>query len=282
MKGKPLTQEHKEKISKSHIGLPSPMKGKHQSMETKIKIGIANTGKIRSEESLKRQSESHLGKTQSIETRNKRSITMTGKKHPNRPHPVSDKTKKRLSDINIGKRHSTETKKKISELQKGKWCLDKNPNWQGGTSFFPYCPKFNGSLKDNVRATFEFKCQFPGCELTQEETGRKHEVHHVFAEKMTCCEQNIKEMDSVRNRLPKDVAMFGEPSFTELEITYIRMMVPLCKKHHTKVGHERWDLPYEETVYRKYFSELIMNKYGGKCWRTQEETTSSLSQGVLA
>jgi hypothetical protein len=95
---------------------------------------------------------------------------------------------------------------------------------------------------------------------------KKHHVHHVFVEKMTCCEHNIKDMDIVRKRLPKTVAKFGELDFTEEEIMYIRMMVPLCAKHHAKVGKEKTDMPYEDTIYRKFFAELIINEYDGKCF----------------
>lgn len=55
-------------------------KGKH-TPESKRKIGIGNTGKVRSDEAKKRIGKCHKGKVESPETRLKKSLSRTGKKH---------------------------------------------------------------------------------------------------------------------------------------------------------------------------------------------------------
>lgn len=65
------TEEHRKKISDSHVGEKNPMFGKHLSEETKKKLSESHTGKHHSEESRKRISESLTGRTLSEETRKK-------------------------------------------------------------------------------------------------------------------------------------------------------------------------------------------------------------------
>ena len=66
--------------------------------------------------------------------------------------------------------------------------------------------------------------------------------------------------------------MFGEPEFSELEIAYIRMMVPMCISCHSRVHKEELnETHYQETKWRKYFVEMINSTYGGKCCFTKEE-----------
>lgn len=77
------------------------MSGFKFNQESKDKMGAANRGRIRSEET-----KSKLSK---LSTGNKNSL---GHKH-------SEETKTVLSKINIGKTHSEETKQKISELFSG-------------------------------------------------------------------------------------------------------------------------------------------------------------------
>lgn len=172
-----------------------------------------------------------------------------------------------MCKVNLGRHPSESTKKKqrISKLG------EKSHFWKGGRSFDPYCPKFNRQFKDNVRKRFGYKCVFPECGKTKKENrNRELSVHHLFTEKMACCESRIEEMEILRKRLPKTVAKFGEPEFTEEEIMYIRMMVPLCMSHHQKVKTEEIkELPFEDTIYRKYFAELIMREYNGKCWDSE-------------
>jgi hypothetical protein len=45
-----------------------------------------------------------------------------------------------------GTKRNEETRRKLSECKQG----EKHPNWKGGISFEPYCPKFNADLKRRV------------------------------------------------------------------------------------------------------------------------------------
>ena len=136
---------------------------------------------------------------------------------------------------------------------------------RGGVSFGKYCPKFNPELKENVRNFFGGRCVI--CGKTKEENNNERlSVHHVFTEKMACCESIIADMDTVRKRFPKEVAQFGNANFSPLEIIYIRMMTPLCRSHHSYVEGEDINMPFEQTKYRKYLANLIMNNYGGNCY----------------
>jgi hypothetical protein len=240
----PVSEEECIKRSERNRGENNPMFGVHltHSEETRQIMSEKARGKPKSDTHKENMSKSRIGKKMA---------------------PLSEERKRKIGEFFKNIPRTQQWRDNIGATKKG----DKHHNWQGGISFFPYCPKFNDTLRENVRSRFHGKCVFPGCGKTKEENkGRKLHVHHVFVEKMTCCEHNIEDMDAVRKRLPKNVARFGEQDFTELEITYIRMMVPLCSSHHAKVGREPLDLPYEDTVYRKYFAELIMNEYGGKCW----------------
>jgi hypothetical protein len=157
-------------------------------------------------------------------------------------------------------RHLYCSKECYTEFARGK----NSHMYDHGQTFYPYCEKFDERLKEKVRHFFGDACVM--CEATKEKNHNKRmDVHHVFIEKLACCESKIEEKDLVRSRLPLEIACFGQPEFSELEILYIRMMVPLCQSCHVKVHHESNDLKFEETVYRKMFSEMIMNDYGGKC-----------------
>jgi hypothetical protein len=114
---------------------------------------------------------------------------------------------------------------------------DKHPLWQGGISFEPYCPKFNDTFKERVRAYFDHKC----IECGEPENGKKLHVHHVHYDKSSCCDPNVP-----------------------------RMFVPLCTSCHTKTNHNR-----EE--WRQHFEQLIISYYGGRSYYTQEEWDNLIS-----
>jgi group I intron endonuclease len=83
MLGRHLSEEHKQKISKSHIG-------KHRSEETKRKISKAQSGennywygKHRSEETKRKMSESLAGRIFSEEHKRKISESLIGENSPN-------------------------------------------------------------------------------------------------------------------------------------------------------------------------------------------------------
>jgi hypothetical protein len=96
------------------------------------------------------------------------------------------------------KKHSTETIKKMKnaknkgQFKKGMtpWCKglklpklskarmgEKNPMWNGGTSFLPYGSKFNKGLKEQIKKRDKYKCQL--CYKAQEKLKYLLEVHHI-------------------------------------------------------------------------------------------------------
>jgi len=83
---------------------------------------------------------------------------------------------------------------------------------------------------------------------------------------------NVKEIDELRKLFPKEIARFGEPEFSDDELIRIRMMVPLCKSCHLKTT-----IKSKEEYYINFFDNLIMEKYGGKCYYTEDEYWETLN-----
>jgi len=63
----------------------------------------------------------------------------------------------------------------------------KNPNWLGGISFEPYCPKFNNDLRRRIRSFFNYECVLCG-KTAEENRSRQLSCHHVMYNKMSCCD----------------------------------------------------------------------------------------------
>lgn len=115
---------------------------------------------------------------------------------------------------------------------------DKHPSWQGGLSFEPYCPKFNDTFKERVRAYFGYKC----LECGTPQNGSKLHVHHVHYNKTSCCDPNV----------PK-------------------MFVPLCRSCHSKTNH------HNREEWRQHFEQILISQYGGRSYYTQEEWDSIMN-----
>lgn len=107
------------------------------SEEHKRKIGEAHKGKVVSEETRKKLSESH--KNPSEETRRKiveNRRSMSGENNPMYGKHHTEESKRKIGESNKGnqspmkgRKHSEETKKKISEAHKGKRTGKDNPNY---------------------------------------------------------------------------------------------------------------------------------------------------------
>ena len=106
-KGKCLSKETKEKLSKAN-------KGKKLSKETKLKISNGNKGKKLSDEVKLKISNGNKGKKLSDETKRKMSESAKARQ------PMNETTKKKLSMANKGKKLSDAHKQKISNSNKGK------------------------------------------------------------------------------------------------------------------------------------------------------------------
>lgn len=79
--------------------------------------------------------------------------------------------------------------------------------WKGGVSFEPYCHKFNKRFKESIREKFGRVCFL--CPTTEEENGRKLNVHHVNYNKDCLCDDSECEF------------------------------VPLCDSCHSKTNHNQ-------------------------------------------
>jgi hypothetical protein len=82
-----------------------------------------------------------------------------------------------------------------------------HPNWRGGISFEPYCPKFTERLKEKIRETFGRKCYI--CAKTEKENIKHLSVHHCDYNKGQGCGQKWS-------------------------------LLPLCHKCHIKTNINRW------------------------------------------
>lgn len=101
MAGREFSEEHRRKLSESHIG-------KTFSEETKQKMSKARIGKTFSKETCKKLSEANTGKNNPF----------FGKRH-------TEQTRNKISEANSGKNCSQETRKKMSASRSG----DKNHKW---------------------------------------------------------------------------------------------------------------------------------------------------------
>lgn len=81
-----------------------------------------------------------------------------------------------------GRQFTEGTKIKMSKAKDGMFFGDENPNWNGGSSFEPYCIKFNNKLRERIRERDNRICQLCGVG----ENGRRHSVHHVHYDKENC------------------------------------------------------------------------------------------------
>lgn len=120
-------------------------------------------------------------------------------------------------------------------LQRNKVCRrpsigEGHPNWQGGISFEPYCPKFNEGFKKRVRAFFDNRCVI--CGKPEDENGRALSVHHVNYNKDTCCDDTIP------------------------------MFAPLCLVCHSKTNYERerWEYMLSYIIQEVYNGESFTPK----------------------
>jgi hypothetical protein len=218
----------------------------HLSEETKRKLSEARKGKFCGEKNP------HYGKPQSEEARRK--ISEANKRRP----PISEETRHKLSLAGMGKigpmtgkHHSEATKEKMSISRKAnpvKFWLGKHqppeiiqkrlshamlsgedhPNWQGGISFEPYCPRFTREFKERVRAFFDYRC----VECGTPQNGRKLHIHHVTFNKKTCCDSSIP------------------------------LFVPLCKSCHSKTNFNReyWKQHFTEIINTYYGGKCYLSQ----------------------
>jgi hypothetical protein len=116
----------------------------------------------------------------------------------------------------------------------------KNPNWEGGAKYQPYCWKFNEPLKERVRIFFKRKCFLCG---SDENPKISLPVHHVHYNKAACCDKG------------------GKPHF-----------VPLCERCHnmtsSSTSKDQWD---------RILSYLLFERTDGVCYISKKEYRAILN-----
>jgi hypothetical protein len=189
-------------------GKPSLLKGCKKDPAIGAKISAAKKGVPKSKEHREKLAAALIGKT------------------------LSKSTKIKISNALKGRIRSPDHCKHISEVKTGVSRSDmiggNNPNWKGGTSFEPYCPKFNREFKERVRAFFGYRC----AECGMPQNGKSLDVHHVNFDKDTCCNDSI-------------------PTF-----------IPLCQSCHGKTQKNRlyWERHFTELITSKYDGKCYLTK----------------------
>lgn len=120
-KCKTVSAETRKKISESRKGRPGPNKGKPMSDEQKQKLSRAHTGKVIAQSTVDKILESRKGYKHSEETKKKISDSQLGKIMP----PISQEHKDAISKKLKGRVMTEETKQKMSEARKKFWASKK-------------------------------------------------------------------------------------------------------------------------------------------------------------
>lgn len=248
------SEETRKKLSESHMGKEPGNKGKKASDETCKKMSVSAKKRWSDPEQLKLNSErskkqwedpeyrewyckhlkelhkehpewaqkageSNRGKHHSEETRKKMSASQQKLNRKGIPVPIERKIKiskslKGRTGNHKGKQFSDEWCKHLSDSHKGLLSKEKNPNWKGGISYEPYCPKFNNDFKEYIRDKFGRKCFLCGKpeeeNITKLGNIRKLSIHHVDYDKNDICNG------------------------------YSWPFVPLCNSCHSKTNRNRW------------------------------------------
>ena len=129
---------------------------------------------------------------------------------------------------NKGKtKENYEPLKRMSEGLKGRYTMNKNPNWQGGLSFEPYDKHFNNIFKRAIRRRDNQICML--CGIHKEKLNRALDVHHINYDKKMSIPQNC---------------------------------ISLCKKCHMKTNFDRgiWTKHFQLLLSKKYDYQYSENK----------------------
>ena len=175
--GRPVYQSTRDKMSAAHMGEKNGFFGKHHTEETLKKL----TGRPFTETHCQNISEAKHGVTPAnIEILKQSRIGAVN----------SEEHRRKVSLTMTGIVRSEETKQKISENRSGINCGASNAAWNGGSSYFPYCPKFNERRKKAVRNFFDNHCIC--CGKNRDENmiaGKPRElsVHHIDHDKTQGC-----------------------------------------------------------------------------------------------
>jgi hypothetical protein len=253
----------------------SPKFGFTHSKESRTKMSLSHTGVKIPEDVVRKSADKHIGLKRSEATKLKMSLASKGK-------PKSEAHKQRLREVRTGiPIHTPESKQRIvaalkvrirkpltadtlermrvvhSGINNARFgtshtyesrmkIIEGNIGgfWYGNVRHYDrqqYCEKFNENFKERVRAFFEYQCV--KCHAAQ--NGKKLDVHHVNYNKAACCDDTPK------------------------------LFVPLCTSCHGTVGSR--GNPY----WIEYFTTMIDEDYGGKCYFTKDEMKERLCGEVF-
>lgn len=217
-KGVKISDEHKSKISKS-------LTGRKQSIETIGKLSERMMG-----------NKFWVGKKHTDETKKKMSKSSKGVPKPGRyakgikRPPLSNDTKAKLSialkgnKICLGRKLSDETKRKIGLANEGV----NSGQWNGGTSFNPYCFRFNNRLKESIRMRDGRKCQLCGADEVL--NGRRLDVHHIHYDRENCDPDLISLCRKCNIKVNNNRSKW-ESHFMELLVNREIINCPMISKH---------------------------------------------------
>ena len=163
LKGKPKSEEHRQKISKGN-------KGKNKSEEHKQKLKENHAD-------YKGVNNPMYGKKQTEETRQKIRET----------HLKNGKNKG-VNNPMYGKHHTEETKGKIRMGREGRYIGIFASNWNGGISFEKYGIDFTEELKQQILERDNYTCQNPNCEI---ENPKGLDCHHIDYNKKNNSLENL-------------------------------------------------------------------------------------------
>jgi len=135
-KGYKQTEEHRINISKAKKGFTPWMKGKYHTKEARRKISESHKGKStwlkgltkKTDERIRKISESLKGHIISKKTRKKIGESLKGKNSPKYGKPLSEEIRRKIGNANKGKKngmygklHTKEARKKIGDGNRGKY-----------------------------------------------------------------------------------------------------------------------------------------------------------------
>jgi len=129
----------------------------------------------KSSTSFKKGHKTGVGKTWKVKDTTKMSLSHIGKKP----------TEKQLEALKLGRKKGRTWRIKDTSKMRGK-VGDKNPNWNGGTSYEPYSVDWTKTLKRAIRERDKYTCQL--CNIQPDDT---LSVHHIDYDKKNCSPNNL-------------------------------------------------------------------------------------------
>lgn len=156
-KCKIFTKEHRDNISRAHIG--KPLSQKHRDS-----ISAAGKG-------MKRQPFTKEHRENMSKSRKGRIIT--------------EECRKRISEAGKGRKNTYESRRKGSATKQGLTYEE----WKGFVIKDKYCSAFNEEVKEYIRNKYGCRCFV--CDKSQKDNGQKLSVHHVDMNKQQGCDEHM-------------------------------------------------------------------------------------------